>query len=478
MHYCWFDCETTSGDQVQGDILSISAILTDENFNIIDKFTYLGRPRKSRSYLVDSYLVNGLDPFEVDKHEYSNHSLTKKFQEKFIKWGNKGPIKFCAYNGYNFDFLLCSHHLFSNLFTWPWIFSTGNARHIDLLPILQNIDYYAPNNMAVELNSKNNKVFKLGSICKMNGFEIKDLHSSMGDTAGLMNMAKFIKNKQPELFQKSLQYINKQDVLPAIKDLDYFTFPETFFGKTRQFAGTFIVEHPAYKGYFLIFDLKHDPEKIFAQNSSLKLSEVLFSTPKKIRTIKSNRNPLIMGKEWSNKFEDEYKELGAEKLKKRANFIQKNREEIAPRVSLIAEDQFKEKQMNQTALLPEQTIFSLNPKREQKNLMDAFVVSKKMEEQVKIHSNFTGPLKNLSELVLIDEYDKEAFTQNEYKSIRKEISKRLLSTNKEPFATIPSQMKRIDDLRMDKNADKEKKATIENINEHLSKLAEDHEKYL
>ena len=39
-------------------------------------------------------------------------------------------------------------------------------------------------------------------------------------------------------------------------------------------------------------------------------------------------------------------------------------------------------------------------------------------------------------------------------------------------------MKRIDDLRMDKNADKEKKATIENINEHLSKLAEDHEKYL
>ena len=25
-----------------------------------------------------------------------------------------------------------SQHLFSNLHTWPWIFSTGNARQIDL----------------------------------------------------------------------------------------------------------------------------------------------------------------------------------------------------------------------------------------------------------------------------------------------------------------------------------------------------------
>ena len=478
MHYCWFDCETTSGNQVQGDILSISAILTDETLKIIDQFTYLGRSRKSRMYLVDSYLVNGLDPFEVDEHEFSNHSLTKKFQEKFIQWGNKGPIMFCAYNGYNFDFLLCAHHLFSNLFTWPWIFSTGNARHIDLLPIAQNIDYYAPNTLAVELNKKNNKTFKLGSLCRMNGFEIKDEHSSMGDTIGLMNLAKLIMNRQPELFKKNLQYVNKRDVLPAIKDLDFFTFPETFYGRTRQFAGCFIGEHPAYKGYFLIFDIKHDPEKIFAEKSNLKLSEILFSTPKKIRTIKSNRNPLIMGKEWSNKFEDEYKKLETEKLEKRANFVQKNREEIASRVSLIIEDQLAEKQMNQVDLLPEQMIFSLNPNHQQKSLMDNFVASKKMEEQIKIHSNFSGPLKNLSELVLIDEYDKEAFTQNEYKRIRKEISKRLLSTNKEPYATIPDQMKRIDDLRIGQKENKEKLTIIENLNKHISKLAEDHEKYL
>ena len=45
-------------------------------------------------------------------------------------------------------------------------------KNIDLLPIAQNIDYYAPNTLAVELNKKNNKTFKLGSLCRMNGFEI------------------------------------------------------------------------------------------------------------------------------------------------------------------------------------------------------------------------------------------------------------------------------------------------------------------
>ena len=81
--------------------------------------------------------------------------------------------------------MLTSQHLFSNLFTWPWIFSTGNAKQIDSLPIAQNYDFYAPNTIATELNEKNNKMFKLGSLAKMNGFEITELHTARGDTMGM-----------------------------------------------------------------------------------------------------------------------------------------------------------------------------------------------------------------------------------------------------------------------------------------------------
>ena len=42
--------------------------------------------------------------------------LTKKTNDKFISWINKGPVLFCAHNGYQFDYMLTSTHLFTNLF--------------------------------------------------------------------------------------------------------------------------------------------------------------------------------------------------------------------------------------------------------------------------------------------------------------------------------------------------------------------------
>ena len=72
----------------------------------------------------------------------------------------------------------------------------------------------------------------------------------------------------------------------------------------------------------------------------------------------------------------------------------------------------------------------------------------------------------------------EAFTDSDYKRIRKGISRRLLSTNKEVFPTIPDGMARIDQLREEKKDDKETLEKVENINKHLELLTEDHEKYL
>ena len=82
-----------------------------------------------------------------------------KFNEmSFTKWTNKNETFYCAHNGYGFDYMLTSQHLFSNLHTWPWIFSTGNARQLDSLPIVQNFDFYSPNKIKFEINEKNNKV--------------------------------------------------------------------------------------------------------------------------------------------------------------------------------------------------------------------------------------------------------------------------------------------------------------------------------
>ncbi len=477
-NFIFFDTET-SGGRGLADILTIDALFYDHDFKPISSFSSKARLRKSRVYEVDSFLVNGLDPYEMDESNNSNFDMTKEANEKFLSWANKGPVFFCAHNGYGFDYMLTSQHLFSNLFTWPWIFSTGNARQLDSLPIVQNFDFYAPNKIATELNEKSNKIFKLGSLCKANGFEIKELHSSRGDTEGMMKLMSFLKQRDPTLFKQLLSFTNKNDVLNKIKETDYFCHPETFYGRTRQFTSSYLCEHPVYKGYHLVFDLKHDPETMFAEKSNAVLKKTLNGAPKKYRTIKIGKNPFIQDKSFATNFNDEYKTLGHEILQARANFIFKNRDELANRLSLIINDQFQDQDMDQTELIPEQMIFSLKPSPSEKNLMDSFVSAKTLDDQRNIHAQFKNiALKHLSEMILLDRFDDKAFSKSEYNRIRKGISRRLLSTSKEVFPTIPDGMARIDQLREEKKDDTKTLAKVERINKHLEGLAKDHEKYL
>ena len=124
-------------------------------------------------------------------------------------------------------------------------------------------------------------------------------------------------------------------------------------------------------------------------------------------------------------------------------------------------------------------IFNLNPSSNDKSLMNNFVMTNNKDEQKKIHKRFNGPLKHLSEMILLDKWDKDGFDSNEeYKKVRKNISRRLLSTNKEVFPTIPEGMARIDQLREDKKDDNQSLEKIEIINKHLEELAEDHAKFL
>ena len=478
MNYIFFDTETDSGRST-ANILQINALFCSSDFKIIEELNCEAKLRKSRIYEVDSFLVNNLDPFAVDKHPLSSFELTKKVNDTFISWINKGPVLFCAHNGYSFDYMLTSQHLFSNLFTWPWIFSTGNAKQIDSLPIAQNYNFYAPNTIATELNEKNNQIFRLGSLAKMNGFEITELHTARGDTMGMKLLMEMLYKKNPELFQKSISFTNKNDVLSKIKDVDYFCHPETFFGRTRQFTSSYLCEHPIYRGYHLCFDLKHDPELMFSEKSNSVLKKTLNGAPKKYRTLKIGKNPFIQDKSFATNYEDDYATLGHEILKTRADFITKNREELANRVSTIISDDFQDKQnMDQTELIPEQMIFSLNPTASDKTLMNNYVIANSMDDKLRIHKGFKGPLKHLSEMILLDQYDKDAFSDADYNRIRKGISRRLLSTNKEVFPTIPDGMARIDQLREEKKDDKETLEKVENINKHLELLTEDHEKYL
>ena len=230
----YFDIEGTAGSHLTCDVLSLSFINSTHNDKELEA-DLLRSPRKSRIYQVDALMVNKFNPFDADKHEHSSFSFTKVINKKFTEIGNRGCY-FVTWSGHSYDYMAISHHLYCNLFTWPWIFSTGQARQLDALPCF-NLDYYEPNKIATELNNKNNKVYKLRSLCRMNGFPIgPEAHSSLADTKGLKKMTEHLQEKFPNLFKECLKNTDKQQILPSIKNKDVFIFPETFFAKTRNFC--------------------------------------------------------------------------------------------------------------------------------------------------------------------------------------------------------------------------------------------------
>jgi len=480
-----FDIEGTSGSFLWADPISISYIVVagmEENFKVIQPMrTYKAKSRKSRCYEIDAYLVNGLNPFEVEKEKLTNFQLIKKINEEFLFWGKKGA-NFICYNGYSYDFSLIEANLHSQLFDWIWIFNTGGASKIDMLPICRNIEYYKPGIIKTEKNEKQNKIFRLASLCKENNFPIKSAHTSADDTEGLLNLIKHCASKAPDLFNKSLENKFKKNVKPKIQSQDYFCFTEYFFGKSRNVVGSYFSEG-IFPNYHFVIDLKTDVEALFSIKSDEILAKALKGPPRPIKIIKANRNPLILDKSWADKNDDEYKTMGHELLKKRSKIVQQKRGEFVERVKRILSEQYQEKiNMNQAELLPEQQMFT-KPSFGEREDMKFFVTSTNMEQKRKIYQGFkknnSQTLKYLAELQLLDEYDREAFSDNEYKNLRKRVSTKLFSTNNEPFITIPSQMARADTLKIEEeNGNKKRFDAVLNLDAHLNKMAEDHEKYL
>ena len=96
MKYVFYDFETSGLSAEFDSIIQAAAILTDQDFNVIDSFDMRGRMKKE--YPVPhpkALLVNGTGVELLKNHEDSNFSLIKKMQQKFLAWGET------TYIGYN-----------------------------------------------------------------------------------------------------------------------------------------------------------------------------------------------------------------------------------------------------------------------------------------------------------------------------------------------------------------------------------------
>ena len=473
MLYAWFDMESDAGSAARATCLSISGVLTNREFQVLEEFTFKGRLRKSRAPEVDAMMAHGMDIDTIQNEKDSANQLVYKLEKKFKEWASKGAI-FVGYNNQNYDTIALSNLLFCNL-RFPYIMNgKQRAPEFDLLPAVRAASVFAKNSLGFQLNEKGNISYKLQSMISINNIKTNAAHDSLEDTRATKELGFLLSKKAPEVFKSALALRNKYDVKPAIQN-SIFCWHEAW-REAKIFCGAFFGDS-IYQNWYLLWDLKEPVENILnIADNRVELAKWIARPGKIIRTLKGNKAPIIMPKEYA--LENEiYREIGMGKLEQRYQALKKHRDQLSAKVRDIMQEKNEEKKsFDQTKKEPEEKIYSLKPSNEERKIMEAFSEAETLNDKKLLFNKFkSDDLKILAEMKLYEDHDKDEFfkilSPNHFKRLEKRIAKHLLDTSDthSAFTKIPEQLSRLDTLKLQADSDKDDKklAQLQKLDSYL-----------
>jgi len=475
LNYVVWDIETDSAQTDWATIIEIGGILLDENFKEKERFQARCRLPQDRVPSATALCINKSNVDLLTKGNLSHYEMLTQVEQKFREWS---PATFLGYSSINFDDEVIRKEFFKSL-RKPYLTNTdGNVRH-DALNIVRAAFAIDDDVLKTELNPKGNKSMKLESLARLNGFESAGAHSALFDTELTVKVLDLIKQKQPTLWQEYFKTSSKVIVENLIKQEKIFTLNEYFYGTSRLYLCAPLhpnaCTHPIYN-WGQAIDLRVDVEAIQKLNYE-DLKREMKKSPKFLRTIRSNKAPIILDQSFGMKVEP-YSKLDPNLLKKRAELVKTN-EKFSQDICNILREAAEEKieTSSQEDIEPEESIYSggmdylkkdglLFQKFHQEDWKGKFAMIDKFKDERMVtfaHS-------------LIFNEAPEILPKEVHKKIKRRIASRILSTNKEKWWTVSAFYSECDEIR--ENEDKmfsfktvdEKLKFLDGINEYVMNL--------
>ena len=448
MKYVVYDIETDSAATDWATIIEFGAILLDENFKEIEeRFSERCRLPQDRVPSATALCVNRSSIDLLTKQNLSHYQLISKVEQKFKEWSKTSPLTFIGFSSINFDEECVRKEFFKSLRD-PYLTNTkGNVRH-DALNIIRAAYAVDPTVLNTELNSKGNVSMKLESLGRLNGFDTEASHSALFDAELTGNVLSIVKQKQPELWQTYFNTSSRQKVEEIIKKETMITVNEYFYSRSRLFLCAPLHPsnciHPVWK-YGQAVDLRTDVEPLFKLSYS-ELKKEMNKAPKFLRTIRSNKAPIIIDASYGMKVEP-YNAIGRDLLKKRAELVKSNAKFAEDVCNILRENaEERAETSSQIDLEPEEQIYKGFTPDKDKFLFPKWHAAP-WDEKFKMLDKFEDErMKIFGEQVIFNEAP-DVLPEPVYKKIKKKIADRILSMDNEKWWTIPKLQKEIDDLR-------------------------------
>ena len=445
MNLAIWDIESSSASTDFGRIIEIGGILVDENFNEKDRFSLRCRLPEGEIPQALALIVNKTSIKQLTQGNLSHYQMLGEVEKIFKKWS---PAIFLGWSNIGFDDEMIRKEFFKGI-RYPYITNAApNKRHdgINIARAAYAIDQTVLN---TEINEKNNPVFKLESLARMQGLDSSDAHSALADAEMTAKILNIVRKKQKNTWDTFLKTANKSDIETIVKKGEIITLNEYYYGKSRLHLVVPLhpkyCMHPIYQGWYYSFDLRTPVEPLLNLSiNDLKLE--MKKSPKFLRTIRSNKAPIIIDAEYAIKTEP-YNAMDPNLIKKRAELIQKNEifsQNVLTALREVAEE--KEQSKSQEDIYAEESIYTKFTSNKDTSLFPAWHAAN-WKEKLNLLSKFEDQrLVGFGQKIIFQEAP-EVLPPDILKKIKTGIAKRILSENKEKWWTIPTAMVEIDNLR-------------------------------
>jgi exodeoxyribonuclease-1 len=290
MPYVFYDTETTGVETTFDQILQFAAIRTDDDLNELDRFNMRCR---LLPHIVPSPValrVTHVTPAMLtDPTLPSHYQMIRQIRDKLLEWS---PATFIGFNSIDFDETLLRQAFFQTLYPAYLTNTNGNARS-DVMRITHAASIYAPGSIAVPTDNRGRPVFRLNELTLANGHNHDEAHEAMADVVATIFVARLVRDRAPHVWQAMTRTATKNGVKEYVAKQSTFSLTERYFGRTHSWLVTPCGRNPDYDGQFAVFDLSFDPDN-YRSLSVDDLVKVLNASPKAIRSLRANSQPILM----------------------------------------------------------------------------------------------------------------------------------------------------------------------------------------
>ena len=465
MKYVFYDLETTGKNKDWSQIIQFGAICVDEQFKELDRFEIRCRVKTGLVPEPEALLVNNTSIEILENSNLSHYDLVKDIKRKIENWS---PAIFFGYNSINFDEEILRKTFFKTLFSAYGTQLDGNKRG-DILNVIRSFHNYDNTKLKTAINSKGNISFKLEDLAKENGIDHK-AHDAMGDVLATIDLAKFIRKNNNNMWEQILLSCSKKDVDNFMNLNKNFSFNEFSFGKIKTSLVTNICTHPNYN-YPLCYDLSIDPVPILELNYK-DLKKRMKEKPRFLKTLGHNKHPAIFDNNYFFKINNIDK-TKRNLFENRTTQIKSNNE-FLEKIKLILDEEYKEKESlkPQNDILAEESLyFGGFPSSKDKNLMEEFHLSNWIDKYI-ISEKFEDERYRYFAKRIIYEESPQNLPTEVFNLFHKQIGEQIMTINDVSWFTIPKAYKQIDDLRNKYSIEKnnERLNFVEEINIYIQKM--------